>query len=202
MNNLTKFGFTFLFAFLILAQGAFADTITYNIDPAHSQVLFKVKHFTISTVTGRFDSFEGTYTFNDKNIVNSTVNTKIAASSINTNNEKRDNDLKSPEFLDTEKYSDITFKSTEIKKGSADGKFVIIGDLTIHGVTKTVELFSELGGVVEKDPWGNKRSAFTAAGKINRKDFGIQYNKLMEAGGLVVGDEVNIILEVEGIKVS
>lgn len=197
-----KLGLTLVLTLFIFGETSFSEPVTYKIDPAHSQVIFKVKHFGISTVTGRFDNFEGNYTFDQSNAKNSSVNAKIDATSVNTNNKKRDDHLKSPDFLNVEKHPALSFKSKEIKKGSSDGEFVIVGDLTMHGVTKEVELATDLGGVVEKDPYGNKRSAFTATGEINRKDFGIQYNKLMEVGGLVVGDEVKIILEVEGIKAS
>lgn len=200
--NILKFGLALVLTLFIFSGTSFSEPLTYNIDPVHSQVIFKVKHFGISTVTARFDSFEGAYIFDKDNVINSSVSANINASSVNSNNEKRDNHLKSPEFLDVEQYPNIVFKSKEIKKGVADGDFVIVGDLTLHGVTKPVELVTDFGGVVKKDPWGNQRSAFTATGKINRKDFGIQYNKLMEAGGLVVGDVIRIILEVEGIKAS
>lgn len=202
MKIFAKAAVTSMFFIFLLSQNSLSEPVKYNIDPAHTQVIFKVKHFGISTVSGRFDSFEGSYVFDNDDLNRSSVNAKIDATSINTNNEKRDNHLKSPDFLNAEKHSEILFVSREIKDVDSDGEFVILGDLTINGVTKPVELEAELGGVVEKDPWGNKRSAFTATGEINRKDFGIQYNKLMDTGGLVVGDEVVIVLEVEGIKAS
>lgn len=200
--NFLKLGLAVVLTLFIFSESSFSEPVTYKIDPAHSQVIFKVKHFGISTVTGRFDNFEGNYTFDQSSVENSSVNAKIDATSVNTNNKKRDDHLKSDDFLNVGKFPEISFKSKEIKKGSSDGEFLIVGYLTLHGITKTIALETDLGGVVEKDPYGNKRSAFTATGEINRKDFGIEYNKLMEAGGLVVGDEVKIILEVEGIKAS
>jgi polyisoprenoid-binding protein YceI len=175
-----------------------AEAGEYMIDPDHSQVIFKVKHMGISTVTGRFDLIEGSYTFDDKDMSNSSVETTITATSINTNKQKRDDHLKSPEFLNVEKYPTITFKSKEIKKGDGED-FIIVGDLTINGVTKQVELDAEYGGKAQ-DPMGNERTAFTAETKIDRKDFGITWNKTLDSGGLVVGDDVKIELEVEGIR--
>lgn len=174
-----------------------AEAVTYAIDPDHSQVIFKVKHMGISTVTGRFDLVEGSYTFDEAEIDNSSVETTIQTASVNTNKQKRDDHLKSPDFLNVDKYPTITFKSKEVKKGG-DG-FVIVGDLTINGVTKQVELDAEYGGKAV-DPMGNERTAFTAETKIDRKDYGITWNKTLDAGGLVVGDDVRIELEVEGIK--
>ena len=183
---------------LISADNSYAST--YQIDPAHTQVIFKVKHMGISTVSGRFDNFEGLYNFDDANFENSSVEAKINASSVNTNKEKRDKHLRSDEFLDAEKFPEITFKSKSIKKGSSESNFLITGDLTIHGVTKEVILDTNYEGSVAKDPWGNARSAFTAETEINRKDYGLTWNKVLETGQFLVGDEVKIILEVEGIK--
>lgn len=204
MKNLSLrlFTLTTFALFLVAQQLNPVQAATYKIDPDHSQVIFKVKHMGISTVTGLFDTFEGKYSFDDENIENSHVETKIVASSINTNKTKRDNHLRSDEFLDVEKHPLIIFKSKKIKKGSNDNEFKIVGDLTIHGITKSVELTSTFEGVVPKDPWGNERSAFIATAKINRKDFDLTWNKLLETGQLVVGDDVRIVLEVEGIRVK
>jgi len=171
----------------------------YMIDSAHSQVIFKVKHLAISTVTGSFDQFEGSYKFDAENIDGSSVETTIVASSINTNDEERDEHLASKDFLDVEKFPNIVFKSKEIKKIEGK-KFQIVGDLTIHGVTKEVTLDAVYEGHIASDPWGKERTAFIANGTINRKDFGMTWNKALELGGFVVGDEVRITLEVEGIR--
>lgn len=176
-----------------------AEPVKYVIDQDHSQVIFKVKHMGISTVSGRFDKFEGAYTYDPVSPANSKVEVNIYAASINTNKAKRDKHLRSDEFLDVEKDPEITFVSKEIKNGSSDNEFTIVGDLTIHGVTRTVELEASFEGAVT-DPWGNERSAFTAETKINRKDYGLTWNKVLEAGGLLVGNDVRIILEIEGIR--
>jgi len=201
MNFLKSYIVIAVIAFTVFVSGysqSQAEVSEYMIDPDHSAVIFKVKHLAISTVTGRFDLFEGSYKFDTDNIANSIVDTKIVASSINTNEKDRDDHLKSNDFLDVEKYPDITFKSKEIKK--VDGSdFQIVGDLTIHGVTKEVTLDAVYEGFA-KDPRGNERTAFVANGKINRKDFGMTWNKALELGGFVVGDEVRITLEVEGIR--
>lgn len=188
-----------VFSFFALSSSpSQAEVAEYTIDPDHSAVIFKVKHLAISTVTGRFDLFEGSYKLDTDNLANSSVNTTIVASSINTNEKDRDDHLKSNDFLDVEKYPNITFESKEIKK--VDGSdFQIVGDLTIHGVTKEVTLDAVYEGYA-KDPRGNERTAFVANGKINRKDFGMTWNKALELGGFVVGDEVRITLEVEGIR--
>lgn len=195
----------FVSAFVIVAaislsgiSDSRAEVVEYVIDPDHTQIIFKVKHMGISTVTGRFDLFEGTYAFDEEDLGKSSVETTITTASINTNKKKRDDHLKSPDFLNVEKNPTITFKSKEVKKGDGED-FSIVGDLTINGVTKEVVLDAEYGGSAT-DPWGNERSAFTAETKIDRKDYGITWNKSLDAGGVVVGDEVKIILEVEGIK--
>ncbi len=171
----------------------------YLIDTAHSQVIFKVKHLAISTVTGRFDTFEGTYNFDNDDIAKSTIETTIEAASINTNEKDRDDHLRSKDFLNVEQNPIITFKSKSIKKGDGN-EFEIIGDLTINGITKEVTLDATYEGHVTSDPWGKERTAFIAETKINRKDYGITWNKVLEAGGFVVGDEIRITLEVEGIR--
>ena len=202
MKELKGFIAIVVLAFTVFFAGysqSHAEVAEYMIDPDHSQVTFKVKHLAISTVTGRFDLLEGSYSVDLENIANSTVDTSIVASSINTNKKKRDDHLKSAEFLDVEKYPNITFKSKEIKNGDGN-KFQMVGDLTIHGITKEVTLDAVYGGHVASDPWGIERTAFIASGVINRKDFGMTWNKALEAGGFLVGEEVRITLEVEGIR--
>ena len=195
MQNKTRLISSLIGATLLYASAFAAD---YTIDPSHSQVLFKIKHLGISTVTGRFETFEGTFSYDSAKLADSKASVTIAADSINTNSEKRDAHLKSPDFFDVATFPQLTFvaKSTEAVDAT---HFLVNGDLTIHGVTKPVVLDAELGGTV-KDPWGMERAAFTASTKINRKDFGLTWNKALETGGFVVGDEVKIELEVEGIK--
>lgn len=199
MRSLTALTFLILLALFLSIEAPVsrADAVVYDIDPDHSQVTFKVKHLGISNVRGGFDVFSGSYSFDEANPASSTVETEIVASSINTNKKKRDDHLRSDEFLDVEKFPNITFKSKEVK-GSGEN-LQIVGDLTIHGVTKEVVLDTVFEGSAT-DPWGNNRSAFTATTDINRKDFGMTWNKALEAGGFVVGDKVNITLEVQGIE--
>ena len=202
MNKLRSFLAISTLAVIIsfaASYSALAQSGEYIIDSSHSQVIFKVKHLAISTVTGHFDQFEGSYKLDSDNMSDSNVEATIVASSINTNDQKRDKHLRSDEFLDVEKFPSIAFKSKEIIKGDGNN-FQIVGDLTIHGVTKEVTLDATYEGHVGSDPWGKERTAFIANGKINRKDFGMTWNKALEAGGLVVGDEVRMTLEVEGIR--
>ena len=170
----------------------------YKIDPTHTQIIFKIKHLAISTVTGNFSTFEGSFEFDPEKISESKTSVKINSDSIDTSNQKRDEHLKNQDFFDVVKFPEISFVSKEIK--DIDGKnFTIVGDLTIHGVTKMVVLKTEYNGSAT-DPWGNERAAFSAEAKINRKDFGLTYNKLLETGGLVIGEDVKILIEIEGIK--
>lgn len=177
-----------------------AEPAVYQIDPAHSQVMFKVKHLGISTVTGRFDTLEGSYTFDPDNLANSKVSATIKAASIDTNEADRDKHLRSDEFLNAEKNPDITFVSKGVVQDTDDpNEYSIVGDLTINGVTKTVELEAEFGGKTT-DSYGNERTAFEAETEINRKDFNVNWSKKLDTGGLVVGDEVKIILDIQGVQ--
>jgi len=177
-----------------------AEPAVYQIDPAHSQVMFKVKHLGISTVTGRFDTLEGSYTFDPDNLANSKVSATIKAASIDTNEADRDKHLRSDEFLNAEKNPDITFVSKGVVQDTDDpNEYSIVGDLTINGVTKTVELEAEYGGKTI-DSYGNERTAFEAETEINRKDFNVNWSKKLDTGGLVVGDEVKIILDIQGVQ--
>ena len=181
-------------AALVLLSGA-ARATEYEIDAAHTQVGFKAKHVT-GKVPGRFTKFSGSFTYDAKNPKAWKAEATIDASSINTDNDKRDGHLKSPDFFDTAKFPEITFKSTKITDLKA-GHAKLHGDLTMHGVTKPVVLDLEIGGV-DKDPWGNENAGFSATGTINRKDFGIVWNKVLDSGGLLVGENVEISLEVSG----
>jgi polyisoprenoid-binding protein YceI len=195
MKQWTRASITVVLAFVLAGLSWAAE---YTIDPAHSKVLFKVKHLGISSVTGRFKKFSGSYDFDQKKPGVAKATAKIDTASIDTDVEKRDTHLRSADFLDVQKYPEIAFVSKEVKE-NGNGKLKIVGDLTIHGVTRPVVLDAELGGVV-KDPGGNERSAFTASTVINRKDFGLTWNKALETGGLLVGEEVQISLEVEGVR--
>lgn len=188
--------FKVFFISTILSSSAFAAD--YTIDTDHSTIGFKIRHLGISNVKGQLLKFNGTFSYDPSKVVASSTEAKIEATSIDTDNKKRDDHLRSPEFLDDKKFPLIEFKSKEIQEVTKDG-FNVLGDLTIHGITKPVTLAVVNGGVVQ-DPWGNERAAFTATTKINRKDFGLTWNKVLESGGLVVGEDVQVELEVEGIK--
>ena len=175
----------------ILTAGAlFAGT--YNVDASHSNVGFKVKHLMISNVTGKFDKFSGSFEFDEKTNMLKNLKGEAEVNSINTENEKRDGHLKSADFFDAANFPKVTFTLDKIDDDKAYGK------LTMRGVTKSVELDYANNGTVT-DPWGNKRVGLELSGKINRKDFGLNWNKTLEAGGVVVGETVKIEIEVEGI---
>ena len=177
---------------------ASAGSTTYTIDPAHSSANFSVTHLMISKVPGQFHGVNGTVVVDDKDFSKSSVNVTIDANTVNTNEPDRDKDLKSANFFDVAKYPTITFKSTKVEK-NADGSLKVTGDLTIHGVTKSVVLNATAPKAPIKDPWGLTRTATSASTQINRKDFGITWNKTLDGVGLVLSDEVNITLDVEMI---
>jgi polyisoprenoid-binding protein YceI len=172
---------------------------TWNLDPAHSLAEFKVKHMMISNVKGSFSGLSGTLKLDETDYTHSSVDVSVPVSTLGTGDEKRDGHLKSADFFDAETYPTMTFKSTNIdSKGGAD--YAVTGDLTIHGVTKAVTLIAEDVSVPSKDPWGNQRIGLSASTKINRKDFGLSWNSALETGGVLVGEEVTISLEVQFIK--
>lgn len=187
---------TFIFA---LSLPIIAAAATWNIDPDHSSVGFKVKHLMISNVRGSFDKHTGTIELNEKDITKSKVKVSIDTTSINTNVQKRDDHLRSADFFDVTKFPVMTFVSKKVAKAGKD-KLKVTGDLTLHGVTKEVVLNVDGPTKESKDPYGNIRKGATATTTINRKDFGLTWNAALETGGVVVGDEVNITLEIEMIK--
>jgi polyisoprenoid-binding protein YceI len=170
----------------------------WQLDKAHSDIHFSVRHMMISTVRGRFEQFDGTFEVNEADPTQSKIEVVIQAASINTKEPQRDADLKSPNFLDVEKYPTLTFKSTRIEKID-DAQARMIGDLTIKDITKEVVLDVEYAGQA-KSPWGTVSAGFTATTKIDRKDWGLTYNAVLETGGVLVGDEVKINIELELIK--
>lgn len=182
---------------LVLPVFAFAST--WAIDPDHSNVGFKVRHLMVSNVKGSFEKFSGTVQIDDRDITKSKVDVTIDTNSINTNVSKRDVHLRSGDFFDVAKYPTMTFTSKKVAKSGKDG-LKVTGDLTLHGVTKEVTLDVEGLTGESKDPWGNIRKGATATTKINRKDFGLVYNAALETGGVAVGEEVAITLEIEMIK--
>lgn len=184
---------------LVLTWPLVALATTWNIDPEHSNIGFKVKHLMVSNVKGSFEKLTGTVDINDTDITRSKVEVSIDTTSINTNVQKRDEHLRSADFFDVAKYPAMTFVSKKVAKDGKD-KLKVTGDLTLHGVTKEVVLFVEGPSQESKDPWGNFRKGASATAKISRKDFGLIWNKALETGGVVIGDEILITLEVEMIK--
>jgi polyisoprenoid-binding protein YceI len=171
----------------------------YQIDPAHSSVQFAVRHLMVSNVRGSFSGVTGTVTFDSANPSASTVNATIDVNTITTNDEKRDGHLKSPDFFDAAQYPVMTFKSTQVEK-TGDAEFDVTGDLTLHGVTKKVVLDVEEVSSEAKDPWGGTRVGVTAKTKIKRGDFGLTWNAALEAGGVMVGDEIKIEFDLQFVK--
>lgn len=173
-------------------------TTKYVIDPSHSTASFSIKHMMIAKVHGGFEKMSGSFNYDSQNPSKSYVEATIEVGSINTRDSQRDAHLKSADFFDVEKYPNITFKSTQLEK-SGDG-MTITGELTIHGVTKNVSLNVEGPTPEIKDPWGNMRIGASGTTKIKRKDFGLEWNAALEAGGILVGEDVNITLEVQFVK--
>lgn len=168
------------------------------IDPVHSEIHFKVKHLVISTVTGKFDKFEGLVEAGSDNFADADVSFTADVNSINTSMPDRDTHLKSPDFFDAAGYPVLSFKSTGFKKKD-ESDYQLTGDLTIRGVTRGIVLDVNYGGTT-KDPWGNLKAGFELTGKLNRKDYGLSWNAVTEAGGLVVSDEVRLQLNAELVK--
>src|SRR5208282_2061024 len=183
---------------LLASLSALAQTSTWNIDPAHSTAQFTVRHLAISNVTGSFTKVTGSIALNDQDITQSQISASIDVSSVDTRVEKRDQDLKSPNFFDVEKYPTIEFKSKRIV--SSGGKLQLIGDLTIHGTTREVTLDVDGPTPALTDPWGNSRRGISATTAINRKDFNLTYNNLLKTGEAVVGDNVKIQIDAELVK--
>ena len=172
---------------------------TWNIDPAHSVAEFKVKHMMISNVKGQFAKVSGTLTLDESELTNSRIDALIEAASIETRDAQRDAHLKSPDFFDVEKFPTLAFKSSRISL-VRDGELAVDGDLTIRGLTRKVTFNMEGPTPPAKDPWGNTRVAVSATTKINRKDFGLTWNAALETGGILVGDEVTITLDIQFVK--
>lgn len=171
-------------------------TTTYSIDKAHSDVTFLVRHL-ITKVRGQFADFDGTIDFDEEHPQQSSVSFTIRANSIDTNEKDRDAHLRSADFFEVEKYPTLTFRSTEIKT-DGENEYDLIGDLTIHGVTRRVSFDATFLGKA-KDPWGNDRIAFEAETTVNRKDFGLHWNAALETGGFLVGDDVKISLSLQAV---
>ena len=171
---------------------------TYKIDVDHSDIMFKVKHLMISTVSGIFKKFDATLEVNEEDLSDAQVTFEADIDSIDTKNEQRDGHLKSDDFFNAEQFPKMTFKSTGITR-TGDDEFTLTGDLTVRDVTKSIDLKVEYNGKTI-DPWGMERMGFEVTGKINRKEYGLKWSAVTEAGGLVVADDVKLVMNVEMVK--
>jgi len=178
-----------------------AATSTWNIDPVHSVAEFRVKHMMISNVRGHFTGITGKLTFNPADLAKSQVAATIDVATIDTRDPQRDTHLKSADFFDAEKFPTLTFTSSRVTR-RADGEVVVAGPLTIHGVSREVEFLVEGPTPPIKDPWGNTRIGVTATTKIDRRDYGLHFNAALETGGVMVGEEVTITLELEFVQAA
>jgi polyisoprenoid-binding protein YceI len=170
----------------------------WEIDTSHSDVQFTVRHMVVTKARGRFTRWAGSVDFDENDLTRSSVTVRIDADSIDTGHADRDAHLRSPDFLDAESHPRLEFRSTGIDRVDVE-RYRIHGDLTIRGVTRRVTLDAELGGI-KADPWGAQRAGFSARTKIDRRDFGLTWNQALEAGGLLVGEKVDIELEVEAVR--
>ena len=183
-------------ALAIAAAPAFAFAETYDVDQAHSTVSFQVRHLGISKVRGWFAGFDGSIEYDPSNVAATKIKGTIDATTVDTRNEKRDEHLRGEDFFHTEEHPTFTFESTSVEP-TGDTTAKVTGNLTMRGVTKPVTLDAEYLGATT-DPWGNRKAGFSATGMLNRKDWGIVWNKVLDAGGLTVGDEIQLELEIEG----
>jgi polyisoprenoid-binding protein YceI len=171
---------------------------TWAIDPTHSEIGFKVKHMMFTNVSGKFNTFSATIENEDDNFETSKISFSADINSIDTNNADRDNHLRSADFFDAEKFLKLTFTSTGISKVN-EGEYKITGDLTVKDVTKSIELQTEYSGLM-KDPWGNTKVGLSINGKLNRKEFGLTWNAALETGGVLVGEDVKLVAEIQFVK--
>ncbi|MCP4805881.1 MAG: YceI family protein [Proteobacteria bacterium] len=185
---------------LLLLASLNAEAAAYAIDASHSQVGFSVTHMTISTVRGEFGEVSGTIEFDPEDIAATKVEAKVGLGSVDTNNVKRDDHLKGADFFDADKFTEATFTNSKVDNIAKDGSFDVIGSLDLHGVQKEITFhFAPVTGEIT-DPWGNTKRGGSASTVINRQDFGISWNSTMDAGGLAVGDEVTIQVDLELVK--
>lgn len=174
------------------------STTKWVIDPTHSEIGFKVKHMMFTNVSGKFSKFDATIESEDHDFENAKIEFTGAIDSITTGNADRDTHLLSPDFFDAAQFPEIKFSATSFTKIN-EGEYVLIGDLTLHGVTKSVELAAEYGGLM-KDPWGNTKMALSLEGKINRKDWELNWNSALETGGVLVSEEVRLNIELQFLQ--
>jgi polyisoprenoid-binding protein YceI len=173
-------------------------TTKWVLDPTHSELGFKIKHLMITNVSGSINNFQGEVETEGDDFSTAKINLTADMASISTNNEQRDAHLRNSDFFEVEKYPELTFKSTRVEKKDSD-EFTLYGELTIKGITKPVKLNVEYNGVA-KDPWGGERAGFVITGKINRSEWGINFNGVLETGGLMLGEEVKINSEIQLVK--
>ncbi|MGE0160521.1 MAG: YceI family protein [Gemmatimonadales bacterium] len=179
-------------------QATERGTKVWKIDASHSHAEFGVRHMMIATVKGRFSDIDGTVVVEDGDPTTANIDVTIGVASIDTRVEQRDQHLRSPDFFDVERFPTLTFRGTKVRRSGED-RYEVLGDLTIRDVTRPVTLdVRSLGSV--RDPWGNDRAGYSATTRINRKDFGLNWNQVLETGGFVVGDEVKVDLEVELVR--
>jgi len=188
-----------MIALFVLASPGFTRAVTWEMDPAHSTFQFKVRHMTVSNVKGDFSKSRGVVTIDGSDITQMKIEMVIEAASVNTGHPQRDEHLRGPDFFDVAKYPTLAFVSKKVIKTDT-GKLGVTGDLTLHGVTREITVDVEGPSPEVKDPGGNFRRGATATTRINRRDFGMVWNKVLDSGGLVVGDEVNIYVEVELVR--
>ena len=179
----------------------FTDETKWSIDQAHSEIAFKVRHLMIAHVKGKFNTFDADIMTSAKDFTTAQIDLWIDASSISTGDEKRDEHLKSLDFFDVLNHKQLTFTSSTIGKSDSDDVYELWGELTMRGITKTIKLDVQFGGIIN-DPWGNEKVGFTVSGKINRNDWELVWNSPIEAGGIMVGEEVTISCEIELINVN
>lgn len=173
--------------------------MTWNVDTSHSEVTFSVKHMMVSKVTGHFKLFKATMEIDEEHPEKSWVEAEADASSIDTRDERRDGHLRSPDFFDVEKYPAITFKSKKVEP-TGDHEYKVLGDFTMHGVTKEVTFNAEYSGTLAKDPFGMRRAALSAIATVNRKDFDLNWNHALETGGVMVSENVKIEINIEAVQ--
>ncbi len=187
-----------LFIFTLVIAVSLSAQTTWKVDASHSNVLFTVSHMVVSEVTGRFTDFEATLIQNGTDFTGGKLNAKIKSTSINTDNDGRDKHLRSADFFDAEKHPEITFVSKSFEKTGKD-IYKITGDFSMRGVTKTVTLDAKYKGTT-KDPWGNTKAGFKATTSLNRMDFGVTWSKSLDSGGLVVGETIDVTLQIELVQ--
>jgi polyisoprenoid-binding protein YceI len=188
-----------MIALFVLAIPVLTYTATWQMDPDHSSFQFKIRHLTVSNVKGDFSKLKGVVMIDDQDIARLKIEVVFDAASVNTGHAQRDEHLRGPDFFNVTKYPTITFVSKKVIKADTD-RLKVVGDLTLHGVTREITVDVEGPTPEVKDPWGNFRRGATATTKINRRDFGLTWNKVLDTGGLVVGEEVNIYVEVELVR--